>query len=721
MGEYESIFKSNNVFVKSSVPRGRLSLNKVNIDIRNKIPNYSFYDDSKNKILIDEWVKKQESDNNGYNENLSIGLCINLINDNFSKEINEQTYAKLHARYEELKNLCEEKLKKSYKIAFTRRRKNEKSALTAMKKISSEHLELLDIIKESTYNFQNLPDNYRNIKWKVLIHNLSSFKLRKNIENKMENNKSFKDYKFKQRESWIKSLKRLKLKELADILGNLNQEMQCVVSNDKNTRLLKFKEIKLLYNGILNKCIALFSEPKWVKDYTLREIYRQVTADYVFFMENKVDIVGSHNYESNFKCSNQGESFNGIKWEYLNGYIRKEVLNITDKEDVKEIGGACNKLKIIDKRFFANKNYCQRRNVAMARLADMLGIGSVVAHARKAKVINHSILQPGVLMESAKGKMAFDSYEKEDQILAPKAHRKLIDLQLLDTLTHNWDRHNQNYFVTTSDNKNIEDIQGIDNDMSFSRKGKKKLHIAIENKIYDYRYIMKHNRRLPAFCDNNYNPYLDYIDKDLAYKIIHLDKETIKLSLGDLLKNNEIETLCIQLNQLKAAIYNGMAKKGNFLRKKDQFQEIDTKTLDPLKEDYLNRIHSGHETSLYRRYLNDLLESGHSRRRKLFIKATFLLKQIRNTYSINNIIKKIFRNEEIVPVKDSAKQEHKFYVKKLFLRMLKSFMEKLQSKDVKHRMKRHISNILKKKYSSNIQQFIGKIDEKLIELDGPNE
>lgn len=171
-----------------------------------------------------------------------------------------------------------------------------------------------------------------------------------------------------------------------------------------------------------------------------------------------------------------------------------------------------------------------RRNNAMSDCAELLGIPDTVAKSTSMTVINGDNIMHGSFMMNAKG----ISYEQlmngtnpngmRDLSLAPSAYKALSNMQVLDFLCGNIDRHAANLFyqVDTSDpfELKITGVQGIDNDASFGMIG---TDISRQGMVYD---------RMSLIDD------IKVIDKALADKIKGMPFEKLepKLRLAGLSK-----------------------------------------------------------------------------------------------------------------------------------------------------------------------------------------
>lgn len=121
------------------------------------------------------------------------------------------------------------------------------------------------------------------------------------------------------------------------------------------------------------------------------------------------------------------------------------------------------------------------RNCAYSTVADMLGVPNVVARSRPMKVITAEGEVEGTFMKEAKGEDPRNfTEEAEHMTLASlkgatpvekasigKAIKDISDLQVLDFICGNVDRHDKNMFYSMSGEHKLCGVQGIDNDSDF--------------------------------------------------------------------------------------------------------------------------------------------------------------------------------------------------------------------------------------------------------------
>lgn len=121
------------------------------------------------------------------------------------------------------------------------------------------------------------------------------------------------------------------------------------------------------------------------------------------------------------------------------------------------------------------------RNCAMSYTAELLGIGNLLAYSKPVEVLieddgnGESMTLKGTAMMPAKGKVfADDELDTNAFRLSitsfencPGLNAQVADMQVLDFLCGNSDRHLYNMSLTIDENGKVREIQGIDNDSSF--------------------------------------------------------------------------------------------------------------------------------------------------------------------------------------------------------------------------------------------------------------
>jgi len=243
-----------------------------------------------------------------------------------------------------------------------------------------------------------------------------------------------------------------------------------------------------------------------------------------------------------------------------------------------------------------------KRNVATSRLAEILGLGDLVARSETAKLVDATGggTRTGNLMQEAGGvevagyvvdqmrgqygearRRGVESKDVEhsgiDDKITPEFMKSLISLQILDNLAAQEDRHSANYFAEIVDGK-LGKVQGIDHDFSFGNST-----LVGDGSGSD---IGTHGRNI---LDKNGKLRIPYMDKALADRITALKVEDLRIIMADVLEPWAIDALCTRFQQVKDAIIEDRDKNLNA----DRYLENDADWGD---ERVMNTLRNAHET-----------------------------------------------------------------------------------------------------------------------------
>lgn len=171
------------------------------------------------------------------------------------------------------------------------------------------------------------------------------------------------------------------------------------------------------------------------------------------------------------------------------------------------------------------------RNVATSRVADLLGIGGIVAHSRPMEVTINGETVKGSFMEFAEGvDLTNQDYLNQRQLnqvdfsLTEGFARDMTSIEVLDFLCVQNDRHARNMFYKLSEpdengKRRVMGLQGIDNDVAFSTS-------------------VEQNSATQGTMD-----HMTFIDRNLAEKVKGLDREKLEYALGDILSPAELDAM----------------------------------------------------------------------------------------------------------------------------------------------------------------------------------
>ena len=193
-----------------------------------------------------------------------------------------------------------------------------------------------------------------------------------------------------------------------------------------------------------------------------------------------------------------------------------------------------------------------RRNVATSRIANLLGLGHLVAKSRTAEIYDQKTKKTirGNLMDGAPG-MKNDDMRKQYKARHAAGdisgftggfQRDLVSLQVLDVLCGQVDRHENNLMYQMDDQGNLIGLQAFDNDASFG------LNLDVAHTEHNQR----HDRRV--YDPNSGDLVIPYMDRALAERILALDADVLRLALRDLLREVEIEAAVKRLDLMQTAI-----------------------------------------------------------------------------------------------------------------------------------------------------------------------
>lgn len=236
-----------------------------------------------------------------------------------------------------------------------------------------------------------------------------------------------------------------------------------------------------------------------------------------------------------------------------------------------------------------------KRNVATSRLADVLGIGDLVARSETATLEDAtgggSIV--GNFMQEAQGQELMeyfydqmrDEYAEKRMnaqnmnevkqrgidlnVVTPQFMKSLISLQVLDNLAGQVDRHTSNVFVQVDDDNRLGKVQGIDNDYSFGMG-------TLNRGVSDINKIGSHGR---SILDHDGKLILPYMDHALAERITELSEADLRIIMADVLEPWAIDALCVRFNKVQAAILHDQMIEGNTQRYLGREEDWGTETV----------------------------------------------------------------------------------------------------------------------------------------------
>ena len=264
----------------------------------------------------------------------------------------------------------------------------------------------------------------------------------------------------------------------------------------------------------------------------------------------------------------------------VRGRTPEQIKNALGKDALKALGSGMERI-VFDVSIKASEvkmtegTRIDRKNAGMSTVAELLGIGGVVCHARpmKLKGPNGEIVD-GTFMAMAEGVdpmhpgrdghfVDYNRLKDSDG----RALESIADLQVLDYLCGNIDRHGYNLFYGANMENGFYGVQGIDNDSSFG--------LITDQKTK--------TRRMPM--PNT----MGVISKTTADRVMKLSGAELAFSLRGLVEEEAIDAAAWRLAMLKQYIAESRKKldankkdiKYPYIRELEtaDFGKVDLKTL----------------------------------------------------------------------------------------------------------------------------------------------
>ncbi|MBO5552290.1 MAG: hypothetical protein J5966_10070 [Lachnospiraceae bacterium] len=193
----------------------------------------------------------------------------------------------------------------------------------------------------------------------------------------------------------------------------------------------------------------------------------------------------------------------------------------------------------------------EKRNVAVSRTADMLGISGSIAYATTSSADINGVRVDGIFMENAEGQETTGFYTRQ----VDNGHgegmdyneagviRQASDIQALDYICGNNDRHDKNFMIRYDEKaRKITGIVGIDNDMSFGNMDPGG---------------MENGKRFMAGPDN-----MLLMRRSTADRIMNLQKESFSRQMQGLIREDEMESAWKRVEKLQDKIAESMRGTG---------------------------------------------------------------------------------------------------------------------------------------------------------------
>ena len=205
------------------------------------------------------------------------------------------------------------------------------------------------------------------------------------------------------------------------------------------------------------------------------------------------------------------------------------------------------------------------RNFASERVAELLGQKGLIVRNRDAIVVNEDGVQKkGFIMDQAEGEPAVHVGEMAQELgyeihFTEEAQKKLLNLQIVDMITGQIDRHVGNYFVQydrddEAKTLTVKGVTGIDNDFAFGRS----VRMSSENSgsIFTGEGRYKYN----------------IMDKEMYESLISVSPELLATNLEGVIEPQYIDALKERFEtvrqRLKAAKEEADKNGGDFFRER---------------------------------------------------------------------------------------------------------------------------------------------------------
>lgn len=235
--------------------------------------------------------------------------------------------------------------------------------------------------------------------------------------------------------------------------------------------------------------------------------------------------------------------------QYIDSISKDETFALRMIDFCREYAMITNKYNILEKSArIENGSNIDERNAAMSTMGDLLGVSKLLARSVKMQVINNGEVKNGVFMEFADGSDLMHTKSgdplRDANITAldsPDAFKSIADLQVLDYICGNVDRHAGNMFYKFKDTPQgtkLDHVTGIDNDCSFG---------LIETTRYNGVQRMVGTDSMMV------------VSESMAAKIMAMTPDILKVTLNNYtLSGQEIEAAWKRVDDMKRVITEGV-------------------------------------------------------------------------------------------------------------------------------------------------------------------
>lgn len=253
-------------------------------------------------------------------------------------------------------------------------------------------------------------------------------------------------------------------------------------------------------------------------------------------------------------CSDQNHISERMVRDFISGASGRSAFELSNMKHLKKAVGFFTKglsefatsvgINFYDLRL-ADNDRVDTRNAAMSTMATLLGRPELICRAVPMNVVMDGKTVEGTFMELAVGvdpnhPLAEVRNYNPNKDRSPEALRAIADMQVIDYVCGNVDRHGHNFFYQFSRNGvglHLTGIQGIDNDSSFGN---------IRNPYTD-------NANRLIGTDN-----MKVITASMAARLENTSHEMLRFALrGHHLSETSINSACRRLDHLKNCIAAG--------------------------------------------------------------------------------------------------------------------------------------------------------------------
>ncbi len=203
------------------------------------------------------------------------------------------------------------------------------------------------------------------------------------------------------------------------------------------------------------------------------------------------------------------------------------------------------------------------RNVATSRVVSMFGLNETVAPSQMVVVKKSGEADKyGTAMKIAEGKQIdkFSLAERTDATIAPEVIRRLGNLQVLDYLCGQIDRHEGNFMLQSEVRENgrvhFTGMTAFDNDMAFGVLTSEKIESDLTKGKYNH---------LPSFKNTEGQCSMPHMDEQTYHTIMNLDASVLRFSLQDLLNSQELDAMVERLAFMKDVLMRTVEARPGFL------------------------------------------------------------------------------------------------------------------------------------------------------------